>query len=71
MRLWEIPWGLWRRPACETPSKALDILSATARVAPHLLKAQAIPSDTTVRRSAVWMRKPKTILKIRKKATFF
>ena len=32
---------------------ALDISSATARVAPDLLKAQAILSDTTVRRSAV------------------
>ena len=31
----------------------LDISSATARVAPHLLKALAILSDTTVRRSAV------------------
>ena len=34
-------------------SKALDISSATARVAPDLLKALAIPSDTTVRRSTV------------------
>ena len=34
-------------------SKALDISSATARVAPDLLKALAILSDTTVRRSAV------------------
>ena len=31
----------------------LDISSATARIAPDLLKALAIPSDTTVRRSAV------------------
>ena len=35
------------------PAKALDISSATARVAPDLLKALAILSDTTVRRSAV------------------
>ena len=34
-------------------SKALDILSATARVVPDLLKALAILSETTVRRSAV------------------
>ena len=34
-------------------SKALDISSATARVSPDLLKALAILSDTTVRRSAV------------------
>ena len=41
----EIPehLGLWRRPACKTLSKALDITSATAR---------AILSDTNVRRSA-------------------
>ena len=32
--------------------KALDISSATARVSPELLKALAILSDTTVRRSA-------------------
>ena len=42
---------MWRRPACQTLSKALDISSATARVAPDLLKALAILSDTTVRRS--------------------
>ena len=36
------------------PVKALDISSVTARVAPDLLlKALAILSDTTVRRSAV------------------
>ena len=34
-------------------SEALDISSATARVAPNLLKALAILSDTTVGRSAV------------------
>ena len=33
--------------------KALDISSATAGVAPNLLKALAILSDTTVRRSVV------------------
>ena len=44
---------MWIRPACQTLSKALDISSATARVAPELLKAQAILSDTTVTRSAV------------------
>ena len=33
--------------------KALDISSATARVAPDLLKALAILSDTIARRSAV------------------
>ena len=44
---------MWRRTACQTLSKALDISSATARVAPDLLKALAILSDTTVRRLAV------------------
>ena len=44
---------MWRRPACQTLSKAFDISSATAQVAPDLLKALAILSDTTVRRSAV------------------
>ena len=33
--------------------KALDVSSATARVAPDLLKALAIISNTTVIRSAV------------------
>ena len=35
------------------PVKSLGISSATAQVAPDLLKALAILSDTTVRRSAV------------------
>ena len=35
------------------PVKALDISSATARVAPDLLIALAILSDKTFRRSAV------------------
>ena len=45
--------SLWRTTACQTVSKALDISSATARVAPDLIKAVAILSDTTVTRSAV------------------
>ena len=45
--------SLWRRLTCRTLSKPLDISSATARVAPDLLKALAILLDTTVRRSAV------------------
>ena len=44
---------MWRRPPCQTLSKTLDISSATAWVAPDLLKALAILSDTTVGRSAV------------------
>ena len=52
----EIPQdlSLWRRPACQTLSIALDISSVTAQVAPDMLKALvSILSDTTVRRSAV------------------
>ena len=48
-----IDLSLWSRAACLTLSKALDISSATAQVDPQLLKAPAILSDTTVRRSAV------------------
>ena len=45
--------SLWSRAACQTPSKGLDISNATTQVAHDLVKALAIPSDTTVRRSAV------------------
>ena len=45
--------SLWRRPTCQTLSKALDLSIATARVALDQLKALVILSDTTVRRSAV------------------
>ena len=51
-------------------SKALDISSATARVAPDMLKALAILLDTTVTRSAVDGKDLKTKLQIREKATF-
>ena len=44
---------MWRRPVCQNLSKALDISSTTARVAPDLLKALAVLSDATLRRSAV------------------
>ena len=62
----EIPYdlSLWRRPRCQTLSKALDILSATVWVALDLLKALAILSDKAVRGSAV------DCMKISKKATF-
>ena len=48
---WDL--SLRRRLTCQTLSKPLDISSAAARVAPDLLKALAVLSDTTVRRSAV------------------
>ena len=41
------------KKTCQTLLKALDISSATAQVAPDLLKAQTILEDTIVRRSAV------------------
>ena len=44
---------MWRRPACQALSIALDIWSAAARVAPDLLKVLAILSDTTVKRPSV------------------
>ena len=49
----EIPLdlSLWRRPLYQTLLKDLDISIATAGVALDLLKALAILSDTTVRRS--------------------
>ena len=39
---------MWRRPVCQTLSKALNISSATTWVAPNLLTILAILSDTTV-----------------------
>ena len=53
--------------ASKTISKALDISSATARVDPDLLKALAILSDITAKRSAVNQEDLLTILEIRKK----
>ena len=44
---------MWRRSTCQTLSKALDVPSAAARVAPYFLKDLAILSGATVRRSAV------------------
>ena len=58
--------SLWRIPACQTLSKALDLSSATTRVAPDLLKALEILSDTTVRRSAVHREDLKPYLKLEK-----
>ena len=51
----KITWdlNLWRRPACQTLLKALNISSTTAQVALDLLKVLAILSHPTVGRSAV------------------
>ena len=48
----------------------MDISSATAQVGPDLLKALAILSDTTVRRSVVDREDLKPYWKSEKKATF-
>ena len=45
-------------------------LDATARIAPDLLKALAIPSDTTVRKSAVGREDLKPYLKSQKRPYF-
>ena len=57
-------------PDCQTLSKALDISSATARVAPDLLKALATVSDVTVRRSAVDQEDLKPYWKSEKRSNF-
>ena len=64
----EIPedLSLQTRPVSQTLSKALDISSATAQVAPDLLKAFSVLSDTTVRRSAVDPEDPKPYRKSEK-----
>ena len=45
--------SLWRRPACQTWSKAFDISSTTAIVVPDLSKPLVILSDMSIKRSAV------------------
>ena len=69
----EIPkqLSLWRRPPCQSLSKAFNISTTTAQLAPDLLKALAILSDTTVRRSAVDWEDLKPHWKSEKKTTFF
>ena len=63
--------SFWRRPACqETLSKASDISSAAAQVAPDLLKALAILSDTTVRRSTVDLEDVKPYWELEKRLHF-
>ena len=63
--------NLWRRLACQTPSKALDISSATTRVAPDLLKTLATLPDTTVKTSAVNQEDLKPYWKWEKRPHFF
>ena len=67
----EIPQDLhlWIRLACQRLSKAFDISSATTRVAPELLKALSILSDTTFRRFAVNRENLKPFWKSEKMAT--
>ena len=47
--------SLWKRSECQTLSKALDISSTGAQITPDLLKGLAILSDTTVRRSPIYL----------------
>ena len=61
---------MWRRPTCQTLLKVLDVSSATAGVAPHLLKAIAILPDTTIKRSAVGREVVKPYWKSDKKPHF-
>ena len=61
---------LWRRPACQTLSKALEISSATAQVVPDLLKALAYLPDTTVWRSAIDLEDLKTYWQSQKRPHF-
>ena len=61
---------MWRRLACQTLSKALDISSATAWVAPDLLEALSVLSDTTVGKFAVDQEDLKPYLKSEKRPYF-
>ena len=51
----EIPEDLsfWRRPACQTPSKALNISNTLTRVVPDLFHALAILSEKILIRSTI------------------
>ena len=68
----EIPQdlSLWRRLACQTLLKTLDISSARAEIVPDPFKDLAILSDTTIRRSAVDVEDPKSCWKSEKKPHF-
>ena len=68
----EIPWylSLWRRPACQTLSKALGISGATPRVAPDLVKVFNNSIGHNCLKISKWSGRPKTILEIRKKPYF-
>ena len=68
----EIPWdsSLCRIPACQTLSKALDISSTTAQVAPYMLTVPEILSDATVRRSAVDREELKSYWNLEKRPYF-
>ena len=69
----EIPYNLdlWRRPAFQILSKALDMSGAKAQLAPELLKALAILSDRTMRRSTVDQEDLKPYWKSEKRSHFF
>ena len=62
--------ALWWRPACQTLSKALDMPSNTAWVAPDLLKSLETPLDASVSRSAVDQKDLKPYWKAEKRPHF-
>ena len=62
---------LGRREACQTLSKALDISSAIARVAPDLIKTLAILADTTVKKSSVEWEDMKQYWNLEKRPYFY
>ena len=67
----EIPKDLsvWIRPVCQTLSKALDISSPTARVASPA-PGKSPTNSIRYQKICSWSRTPKTILEIKKMATF-
>ena len=61
----------WKRTACQTLSKALDISRATAWVASYLLKALVILPDATIRGSSAYWEDLKPYWKSEKRLHFF
>ena len=61
---------MWKKAACQTMLKTLNILRAAAWVALNLLKALTILSDTTARRSAVDWEELKLYWKSEKRQDF-
>ena len=62
---------LWKKTACQTILKALDISRATAWLAPYLLKALVILPDATIRVSSAYWEDLKPYWKSEKRLHFF